>query len=103
MFEPHAELLPLVGNDGLELFALNVTTVLDALDEERSSIQRFADTKTIMRIKKTVFRPTVVRDVDVFWLPHRASATYLSQRFVDAYAAAGLVGLEFRKVWSEAG
>jgi hypothetical protein len=102
MFEAHGELLPLVTSDEVKLVVFNVTTVLDALDEERSSVERFPSTQRIMRIKKVAFRPTLVRGVDVFRLPHRMSATYVSRRFVDAANAAGLVGLDFNQVWSEA-
>ncbi len=97
----HGELLPLAPEDEVELVVLNVTTVLDALDEDRSSIMRIPGTRKSMLIKNAVFRASVVRGVDVFRLPNRGSATYVSRRFVDASNAAGLVGLDFNLVWSE--
>lgn len=97
----NGELLPLASDDGTKLHVLNVTRILDALDEERSSIVRFAGTTTIMRIKKAVFRLSVVRGVQLFRLPHRGSRTYVGQEFVDTVKAAGLEGLEFEPVWSE--
>jgi hypothetical protein len=96
LFEAHGEILPLTTDDDSHLFALNVTTVLDALDEERSAIRRIPGTQKIMQIKNAVFRTSRVEGVDIFRLPHRASGTYVSDRFVDAYGKAGLVGLEFR-------
>jgi hypothetical protein len=102
MLETHGELLPLATADGVDLVVLNVTTVLDALDEERASIQRFRNSQRIMRIKKVAFQPGLVRGIDVFRLPHRMSATYVSRRFVEASNAAGLVGVDFQPVWSEA-
>jgi hypothetical protein len=102
MLEAHGEVLPLATDDESELFVLNVTTVLDALDDDRSIVERFPGSDRIMRIKKVAFRPAIVRDVDIFRLPHRASPTYVSRRFVDAFNNAALVGLDFSLVWSEA-
>jgi hypothetical protein len=96
MLEAHGEILPLATDDDVKLFALNVTRVLDALDQEKSSILRIPGTNRIMDIKKAVFRDELLQGVDIFRLPHRASPTYVSQRFVDAVAAAGLEGLEFK-------
>lgn len=95
MLDAHGELLPLATDDDVKLFALNVTTVIDALDEEKSSILRFPGSGRIMGIDKAVFRDELLGDVDIFRLPHRASATYVSERFVDAVKTAGLEGLEF--------
>jgi hypothetical protein len=67
----------------------------------QTSIQRFPSSQRIMRIKKVAFRAPLVRGVDIFRLPHRMSATYLSRRFIDAANAAGLIGLDFRLIWSE--
>jgi hypothetical protein len=101
LLEAHGEVLPLATEDGVELFVLNVTTILDALDEELSSIVRFPGTQRIMRIKKVALHPTRLRGVDIFRLPHRVSPTYVSRGFVDAVNEAGLVGLDFNQVWSE--
>lgn len=46
----HGELLPLAANDGSELFVLNVTRILDAIDDEHSDVVRFSDGR-IMFIK----------------------------------------------------
>jgi hypothetical protein len=53
-----------------------------------------------MRITKLALVESAVRDVDVFRLPHRASSTYVSRRFIDRVGSAGLMGLEFKNVWS---
>jgi hypothetical protein len=94
----NGEVLPLETDDDIELFILNVQ-VIDALDEAKSTIWRFPSSNRIMRITKTVFIPSVVRDVDMFRLPHRASATYVSERFVERVHSAGLCGLTFNEVW----
>lgn len=100
ILDASGEVLPLSTDDGVELFVLNAR-VIDALDEAKSSIMRFPGTNRIMRIKTVAFiASSIDDDVDVFRLPHRASPTYVSQRFVDRVKAAGLRGLEFKKVWS---
>lgn len=98
--EQCAELLPLETDDEAELFVLNVLRVVDALDEERSSVVRFPSSNRVMRVTRPHFREAVIRGLDMFRLPFRASPTYVSQGFVDAASAANLVGLDFRKVWS---
>ena len=99
ILDAHGEILSLATDDGVELFAFNAR-VVNALDEGRSTILRFPDSNKIMWIKKVAFIESAIRGLDIFRLPLRASATYVSQRFVDCVHAAGLVGLEFNKVWS---
>jgi hypothetical protein len=100
--EPHGELLPLRESGGDQLFALNVVTVLDALDEERSDLVRFTGSGRIMVIKTHVFRSRVVNRVDLFKLPQpqiRSSSIYVSDAFVARVREAHLRGIEFEKVW----
>ena len=96
VIEPHAEILPLKDADGASLYVLNVLNVVDALDEEKSAVIRFPSTRRIMRVTRPCFREPLIRGLDLFRLPFRASPTYVSQRFVDAVADAKLLGIEFR-------
>jgi hypothetical protein len=93
-WENSGELLPLRSDDRTEFVILNVTKVLDALDEQRSDVLRL-DGGEIVSIRTPVFVETVVRESDVFRLPHRGSPTYLSHRFIAAVDALGLKGLDF--------
>jgi hypothetical protein len=100
MLEPGAEILPLATDDGVELFVLNITRVLDdALDEERSTLLRFPDSQRIILIEAAAFREHVVCDVDFFQL-RQPQVLYVGDRFVDRVHAAGLVGLSFVPAWS---
>ena len=99
LLEASGEVLPLATSDGVELYVLNVTRILDAIDEQRSSIVRFAGTNRVMRIEKIAFVPSLVQDIDIFRLPHRSTPTYVSQQFVDRFNSAKLCGLEFLPVW----
>ena len=99
LLEPHGEILPLATDADVGLFVLNVLHIIDALDEGRSEILRFPSTNRIMRVTRPAFLDARVGGVDVFRLPHRASATYLSQRVVDTVRDLKLKGLEFVPVW----
>jgi hypothetical protein len=99
ILDAHGEVLPLATDDNVELFVFNARAV-DALDETQSTVMRFSGTNRIMDITQVAFIAPMVRGRDIFRLPHRASSTYVSQRFVDRVNAAGLVGLEFNRVWS---
>lgn len=99
ILDASGELLPLSTSDGVELFVLNAQ-VIDALDEAHSSLIRFPGTSRIMRIKQVAFIGAKIEGVDLFRLPHRASATYVSERVIRRVEAAGLQGLVFNKVWS---
>lgn len=100
MLEAGGEILPLATDDGIALFALNVTRVLDALDEERSVVKRFPDSDGVMSIDEYVFHEDVVRDVPFFKLPHYGSQIYVGEPFRQRVLEAGLVGLEFTLLWS---
>ena len=93
------EILPLATDDDVELFVFNAQ-VKAVMDEARSSLVMFPETNRIMQIKQIAFIEALIQGVDVFRLPHRASATYVSQHFVDRVTSAGLCGLEFNCVWT---
>lgn len=94
----NGELLPLDCPEA-ELWMFNATRVLDALDEKKSEIIRFS-TGRVMAIERYAFRPEVIEGADVFKIPQfRASPTFVSQRFRDAWKAAKLRGLDFKPIW----
>lgn len=99
MLRSCGELLPLACPYA-RLHVYNPTRILDALDENASDIVRFSSGR-IMTVQEYVFRPHVVAGVDLFKLPNlRASPTFVSEEYVDAWSSAGLVGLEFKQVWA---
>lgn len=98
LLEASGEILPLATTDDVELFVLNAQLV-NALDEQRASLIKFPGTNRIMHIQKVAFVDRKIQGLDLFRLPHRGSPTYVSERFVERVNAAGLVGLEFNRVW----
>ena len=101
IFEEGCEILPLATDDDVELFVLNVTRVIDALDMERSTIRRLPDGGMIYLIEAAAFHEHMVRDVDFFKLPtERVNNVFVGERFIERVRAAGLGGLKFEFSWS---
>lgn len=98
ILEANGEVLPLSTTDCVDLYILNAN-VIDALDEANSSLMMFPGTNRIMHIKKIAFVPSAIKGNDLFRLPHRASPTYVSERFVERVKETNLRGLTFNKVW----
>jgi hypothetical protein len=99
LLRENGELLPLACV-GAELMMYNPIKLLDALDENASSITRF-DNGRIMRVRNYVFREEIVDGIDVFKIPNlRVSPTFVSQRFVDRWNELDLKGLDFAQVWA---
>ncbi|HMG17884.1 MAG TPA: DUF1629 domain-containing protein, partial [Gemmatimonadales bacterium] len=95
---PHAQLLPLTTDIG-EYFALNVTTVIDALDEQSSALQRFASGR-VMHVRDWVFRPDALGDVPIFKIPQLPRAfVFLNTALLGAIQTAGLSGLDPQLIW----
>jgi hypothetical protein len=100
LLSQYGELLPIACTEA-DLLVLNVTCVVDALNERESEIQRFSSSDRIMAIWRHVFRPELVADIDIFKIPVlRVSPIFVGERFVQAWISAGLSGLVFSEVWS---
>lgn len=95
----YGELLPLACAEA-DLWVYNPTRVIDALDEDVSSIQRF-DSGRIMWIQQHAFRADVLGDIEIFKIPNlTVSPTFVSHRFVDRWNECGFQGLEFTREWA---
>lgn len=92
----HGQLLPVRGED---VWLFNATTVLDALDLERSRIVHFDD-GSILTIERHVFDRSRIGTAEVFKVPMRTSAVYVTDGFVEEARRAGLRGVSFRGVWN---
>jgi len=90
----YGQLLPLKGE---EVWLLNVTTILDALDQEESRIAYF-DNGDILDIERPVFREEKIGTAEFFKLPIRASAVYVTGGFVERVRRAELRGVSFARV-----
>jgi hypothetical protein len=78
-----------------------ITNVVDALDEAKSDVRRFADGKRVMRIASYAFKPEVIRDQFLFTLPQQPGSDRLvTDRFIDLVHEHGLTGFWFQRLWS---
>jgi len=90
----HGELLPLVCDEG-SYFAYNVTTVLDALDVEKSSVLRFTD-GGIMNITRHEFFPEKVTS-PIFKIPQTPLMdVFVTEEFQAAVNKHDLKGFIFK-------
>lgn len=94
----YGELLPLACADA-ELQIFNATSVVDALDLDRSEVVRFADGE-LMTVALHVFRPDAVDDVHVFKVPQLPRGpVFFSDELVGLAERADLIGVGFRLLW----
>jgi len=98
---PVGELLPLDCGDEI-LWALNVTLLLDVLDQERSELLRSTETGKILRVKKPVFRAGLLDGVELFKLSAMPRGLiYVTEPFVKRVQASRLQGISFDRVWGD--
>ena len=97
----YGEVLPLVCDEPVSL--LNVTTLIDALDNEASRVACFDD-GSILEVEKYVFRPEAIGEAQLFRLPAdvlRQSPIYLQEPLVRRIGESGLSGVAFDLVWMD--
>lgn len=100
LLKPYGELLPLA-HPQHKYFALNVTRVIDALDEATSSVVRFPSSGRIMTIQSYSFRPEALAGQLLFKeIRLVRQKPFVIKDFVDRVAELGLTGFAFKKVWS---
>jgi hypothetical protein len=91
----HGELLPLRNQP---YYFYNVTTLVDALDESASAIQRFSS-GNIMSIGRCVLRASAIDGAGIFRLPQfRRVDVFVDARFRERVVEAGLTGFLFDSV-----
>jgi hypothetical protein len=99
VLEEAGELLPLDCPDG-DFWALNVTRLVDALDEEQSELLRSSQTGRILMIHRYSFRSNCLGP-EIFKLPQAARAyIYVTEAFVNRVRATPLKGLDFKLLWA---
>jgi len=95
---PHLELLPLIKlKRNRQYYALNVLTLVDCLDLERSDFTTSGppENPVVATVHKAAFDPARVQDVPLFKVPQYLGATFVRRPFIDAVQAAGLQGAYF--------
>jgi len=91
-----AEILPLGLLKGMPYYSINVTTLVNCLDYERSDVVFSADgSERIMSINRAFFRDNCIPPVPIFKLSNYPGDVYVTHPFVDAVLANNLKGAEF--------
>lgn len=94
----NGELLPLASEEG-KYYAYNVTHVVDALDADRSEVQRFSD-GGVMEVVRHEFRLDRIAGQSIFKVPELRVRVFVTEPFVRRVREAGLTGFDFPEVWS---
>ena len=99
LIKDDVEILPLECDYG-DFSLINVTTVLDAIDHEKSEYKYIDGTKQIMYFKKYVFLEEVIKGYDIFKITdRRTSHVFVSDRFVQTVERSKLKGFRFELAW----
>lgn len=99
LLTPHGELLPVRAKRG-EFYVFNVTNVVDALDENRSELERFTSSGRVMRIRRFVFRPDAVAGQTIFKIPQMIrSLVLVTDQFRQRVEDRRLTGFVFERLW----
>jgi hypothetical protein len=98
-FEEAGELLPLDCADG-DFWTLNVTQLVNALDEADSKVLRASDSGNILLIHRYCFHPERLGP-EIFKLSQTPRGLiYFTEAFVNRVRATSLKGLDFKLVWA---
>lgn len=97
LLEDHVEALPIPAPEPEwpDLFALNVTRIVDCLDEEASELSRFGE--LILGIGHYALDEERIADVPIFRIPgYHLTAVFVSPEFRRVVDDAGLKGLVWK-------
>ena len=100
LIDKHVEVLPLDFKEK-EFYAINVITVLEALDYEKSVYTTFSDGKRIMMVEKYAFLPNVVENIPIFRITDERRSKYplVSDNFKKIVEENKLEGFKFELIW----
>jgi hypothetical protein len=90
------------GNCEAEYMAVNVTCLIDALDENRSKVKRYRSSGRIMRILQYEFKKESLPEVAIFKIPETVlKEVYVTDGFVAQVVKACLEGFVFKLIWTD--
>lgn len=99
LISKNVEVLPLDFDEN-EYFGINVITVLDAIDYDKSIYRTYRDGKRIMAFQKYVFLPEIVRDTPIFKISdEKTRYAFVSDIFRETVIKFNLSGFKFELVW----
>jgi hypothetical protein len=99
LISENVEILPLKFKEG-KYFAVNIITVLDAIDYEKSEYITFSDKKRIMLFDKYVFIEEKVANIPIFKIvDEKRRDGFVSDEFKRIVEKNNLRGFKFVLVW----
>jgi hypothetical protein len=93
-----AEFLPL-DCDEEQLWLVHPWRIVDALDEERSELERFTSSDRVMTVTRYVFREAALGGVACFKVPQMIAPMFVTEGVVAAIRGNGLTGVRFQRLW----
>ena len=97
----NAQILP-AQSASQRLYVLNVTTVIDCLDREKSKIKLFKSSGRIMRIEEYAFHRELLDNVFIFKIPEEVfTHPYVTEDFKELIEQNGIKGFKFICVWQD--
>ena len=97
LIQNHVEILPL--DFEKEFFAINVITVLDCIDYDRSIYNMFSDGKRIMAFKKYAFTSEINGSPIFKTIDENRRRGFVSEEFKRIVEANKLKGFDLKLVW----
>ena len=99
LIQDQVEVLPTICSD-CELYILNITNIVDAVDYTKAQVKYFPDGKRVLRFIKLAFVEEKVRGNHIFKLTeHKLSSPYVSDEFRQRILDNNLTGFKFELVW----
>ncbi|AYE33971.1 imm11 family protein [Clostridium septicum] len=99
LLEGYAEILP-IEYDLQELFIINVTNHIEAINYEKSDVEYMRDGKRILSVNKYYFKIEVVKKQHIFKIVNQLNGTvFVSDDFRNRVIEGGLQGFKFVEVW----
>ena len=99
LIENQVEVLSTLCSD-CELYILNVTNIIDAVDYSKAQVKYFSSSKRVLRFIKLAFIEEKVRGNHIFKLVEKKlSPVYVSDEFRQRVIDNGLTGFKFELVW----
>ena len=99
LLDDNAEILPL-DCEYAELYAINVTNIVDCIDYEKSEYKVFENSGKIMWIHRHAFKEEKVKMQHLFKIPDmKRGCPYVSDEFRNRVLEAGLTAFRFTCVW----
>lgn len=99
LIQEQVEILPTICLD-CELYILNITNIVDAVDYKKSQAKYFSDGKRVLRFIKLAFIEEKVRGNHIFKLVERKlTSVYVSDEFRQRIIDNNLTGFKFELVW----